>query len=398
MKKLTMYIMRECNLPKSKVHRVPHVSLYGSFYVPKNQQREAVEIVKAISRKYTAFQYTIDGFGEFPNEKGKVIYCKIKPSPELVTYRQEIATSLQKRFPSSKPWDKEKDFQFHATIAYKLTESEFKRTWKFVNAHKTLLQRLLGFKRSRNQQTTLNLSYQYTYALRTTLLNNESKIHFEYDFLQKRPLRRQEAKSDIEWKETLRLFRVSKGMEDCFDTGSKIYLISDLHLDHANIIKYCSRPFLYNDVHEMNGILVNNWNNVVRENPVYFLGDLSYGRNARPADFWLKKLSGQITFIRGNHEQVRNSKDYHILEYKGRSFLLVHDPDHIPIDWKGWIIHGHKHDKALRQYPCSIGKKTPINVSAEVVNYKPVSLEYILSLNIYSIDRMDVVDATPVRK
>jgi calcineurin-like phosphoesterase family protein/2'-5' RNA ligase len=390
--------MRECNLPKSKVHRVPHISLYGSFYVPKHQQREVVEIIKAISRKYTAFQYTIDGFGEFPSERGKVIYCRITPSPELVTYRQEIANSLQSRFPSSKPWDKEEEFHFHATIAYKLTESEFKRTWKFVKGQKNLLQRLLGLKRSRNQQTILNLSYQYTYALRTTLLNNESKILFEYDYLQKRSLRRVEAKSGIEWRESLRLFRVSKGMEDCFDTGSKIYLISDLHLDHANIIKYCSRPFLYNDVHEMNGVLVNNWNNVVRDNPVYFLGDLSYGRNSKPADNWLKKLSGLVTFVRGNHEQARNSKDYHILEYKGRSFLLVHDPDHIPINWNGWVIHGHKHDNDLRNYPFISGKKKTINVSAEVVNYKPVSLDYILSLNIDSIDRMDVVDSIPVRR
>jgi calcineurin-like phosphoesterase family protein len=390
--------MRECNLPKSKIHRVPHISLYGSFYVPKHQQREAIEIIKAISRKYTAFHYTIDGFGEFTSEKGKVIYSQINPSPELVTYRQEIAISLQKRFPSSKPWDKEKEFHFHATIAYKLTESEFQRTWKFINGNKTLIQQLLSLINHKRTQTIANKSYQYTYALRTTLLNNESKILFEYDYLQKRPLRRLEAKSSIEWKETLRLFRVSKGMEDCFDTGNKTYLISDLHLDHTNIIKYCSRPFLRNDVLEMNGVLVNNWNNVVRENPVYFLGDLSYGRNARPADFWLKKLSGQVTFVRGNHEQVRNSKDYHILEYKGRSFLLVHDPDHRPIDWNGWVIHGHKHDNDLRHYPFINGKKKTINVSAEVVNYRPVSLDFILSLNIDSIDRMDVVDSIPVRR
>ena len=51
---------------------------------------------------------------------------------------------------------------------------------------------------------------------------------------------------------------------------SKIFLISDLHLDHYNIIKYCNRPF--SSVREMNYLIVNNWNTTVKDNDiVYFL-------------------------------------------------------------------------------------------------------------------------------
>jgi calcineurin-like phosphoesterase family protein len=187
-------------------------------------------------------------------------------------------------------------------------------------------------------------------------------------------------------------------MQNCGDTNSGPFLISDLHLDHANIINYCSRPFVYPDVGEMNEVLVNNWNSTVKNNSVYFLGDLSFGRGSRRADYWLERLSGQISFIRGNHETARNSKEYEILEYKGWKFLLVHNPNNLPIEWSGWVIHGHKHNNELKDYPFINGKNKTINVSAELINYKPVSLDHLLKLGLNSIERMDTVDSTPIRK
>lgn len=67
-----------------------------------------------------------------------------------------------------------------------------------------------------------------------------------------------------------------------------IYLISDLHLDHKNIIKYCNRPF--SSVEEMNGAIIDNWNEVVKESDfVYLVGDLAFGWKKTKMRYWLKK-------------------------------------------------------------------------------------------------------------
>ena len=55
-----------------------------------------------------------------------------------------------------------------------------------------------------------------------------------------------------------------------------IWFTSDTHFSHCNIIKYCNRPF--KDVDEMNKILIQNWNNVVRpDDIVWHLGDFALG-------------------------------------------------------------------------------------------------------------------------
>ena len=131
----------------------------------------------------------------------------------------------------------------------------------------------------------------------------------------------------------------------------RIFFISDLHLDHANIIKYCNRPF--KNVREMNDFIVSNWNKTVGKNDIVcFLGDMAYGRWSRKTSYWLNQLNGKITFIKGAHDRSRRIKFYDrlILRYKDRRFLLVHNPRDVPFGWKDWVIHGHTHNNKP-EYP-----------------------------------------------
>lgn len=161
---------------------------------------------------------------------------------------------------------------------------------------------------------------------------------------------------------------------------NEIYFISDLHLDHANIIKYSDRPF--NSIEEMNHFLVKNWNkNVTKDSLVFFLGDMAFGRKSKTIDYWANKLRGNIIFIKGSHDRSKTIKFYDklILRVISQRFLLVHDPVRKPRDWNDWVIHGHLHNRDPKYSLVNVENRT-INVSVEMINYKPVSLKKLLEL------------------
>lgn len=178
-----------------------------------------------------------------------------------------------------------------------------------------------------------------------------------------------------------------------------VYLIGDTHFDHANIIRYCHRPF--RSVQEMNETLVRNWNNTVgARDTVYFLGDWAFGRGSRPAKYWIRQLKGHCFSIRGSHDRAAGAAKFSngkVLHYSGHTFLLIHNPHERPRSWHDWIIHGHKHNNSMKNYPFINGKRKTINVGVELINYRPVSIDYLLSLNIDSIRRMATIQSQPER-
>lgn len=88
-------------------------------------------------------------------------------------------------------------------------------------------------------------------------------------------------------------------------------------------------------------------------------------------------------------------KDSELLEYQGYRFLLVHDPEDVS-SFDGWIVHGHVHNNELEKYPFINGEGRTINVSVEVINYKPVSLDWIISLGPQKVKRIEtVLDTQP---
>lgn len=81
-----------------------------------------------------------------------------------------------------------------------------------------------------------------------------------------------------------------------------IYISSDLHFSHKNILKYCpdSRPF--SSVEEMNEAIIENWNKKVSKNDsVYILGDISFGKPKETVHY-LNRLNGRLFLIAGNHD------------------------------------------------------------------------------------------------
>ena len=339
--------------------RPPHITLFGGFSC--SNEKELIQKFVKVCKNFNLIKFRLHDFGHIEN---RVIFIDVEPSPELKELRLKLAEELNP-ICDAKEWDKKKDFVFHATLTLKDIENKFDRIWGHLqNLEKPSIEQHL---------------------LRLTLLKN-GKILKEYDLIQRRLLRRDDALSKKTLRTTIKCLNEIKenGRKRMVEENSdKVYLISDLHLDHENIIKYCHRPF--KNAEEMNKTIVENWNSIIGKNDtVYFLGDMAFGKGSRKASYWIKQLNGKIIFIEGNHEEVGNVKSYStaedvILKYKGKEFLLVHDPSIKPKNWNGWVIHGHKHNNHLEEFPFINGERKTINVSCELLNYKPINLNEIMA-------------------
>ena len=159
-----------------------------------------------------------------------------------------------------------------------------------------------------------------------------------------------------------------------------IWFTSDTHFGHANIIKFCDRPF--KNIQEHDEMLIANWNECVRPgDEVYHTGDFSFERHPEKT---ARRLMGNKHLIRGNHDKSHHIKlisphfnwvkDYYSLKVGNQKFILFHYPIR---NWhhcyKGTIhLFGHSHG-GTEDY----GKSTDIGV--DCWNYKPVHLDAILS-------------------
>jgi len=205
----------------------------------------------------------------------------------------------------------------------------------------------------------------------------------EYDLPQKTWLSRRESADTGEWERTYQTFRQNEGLElpeSKHSTPSRQFLISDLHLGHGNIIHYCRRPFFSPD--EMDDVLIQNWNNRVGiADEVFYLGDLCHGRDALPAAAYLARLNGTIHFIAGNHDEVITGSVTSMIIHSGSTqFCLIHDPAQAPLNFPGWVIHGHHHNNDLETYPFINARTRTVNISAELLDFIPISIDELCTI------------------
>ena len=160
------------------------------------------------------------------------------------------------------------------------------------------------------------------------------------------------------------------------------YFISDSHFGHRNIIKYCNRPWSTSE--EMDDGMIQCWNSVVRQDDrVFVVGDMFLCDEDAAKDI-MSRLNGYKILIAGNHDS-RESKmlrigfnEYHreltyCLGDMGTA-LMKHYPQPDKVTTEGgydYLIHGHIHVPPHRD-----GLK--INVAADLIDFTPVSRDYVL--------------------
>jgi calcineurin-like phosphoesterase family protein len=159
-----------------------------------------------------------------------------------------------------------------------------------------------------------------------------------------------------------------------------IWFTSDLHLGHANIIKYCKRPF--KSVEEMNEKIISNFNAKVKpDDVVYVIGDFCFrAKEGIDYKYWVDKLNGNYVFICGNHDynnKVPGNMISAVLEMKdGQQLFLVHNPEEYNLNFKINLV-GHVHEKWHIKRK---GKSILINVGVDVNNFEPINYERIKEL------------------
>jgi calcineurin-like phosphoesterase family protein len=206
----------------------------------------------------------------------------------------------------------------------------------------------------------------------------------EYDLVRKKWLQSAESNKGKNAKASLRSFRIRKGFQmtgPSLSPEPEILVISDLHLGHRNSIPRYKRPFFCGNIREMDRVIIRNWNWSVKENDiVIFLGDLSFMSEEKPESY-LGKLGGSIFYLEGNHDPYYSYMSHCLLMcYRDVRYLFIHDPEELARPFDGWVIHGHVHNKDPARYPFFNPIKRTVNVSAEMIGYRPISLKEIHSL------------------
>jgi calcineurin-like phosphoesterase family protein len=182
--------------------------------------------------------------------------------------------------------------------------------------------------------------------------------------------------------------------------SSRLWFSSDLHIGHANIIKYCNRPFESAD--GMDEALISNWNARVQPGDrVILIGDIFFCQADRAREI-MHRLNGNKELIYGNHDKmIKNQRSVQDLFTKIHPDLYQETIDgvlvfmcHYPmLSWNkahhgSFMLHGHVHsptpmDGTYRRY----------DVGVDANGYAPVSWNEIKS----TINKVAPSDPSSVR-
>lgn len=169
---------------------------------------------------------------------------------------------------------------------------------------------------------------------------------------------------------------------------SNVYICSDLHFHHKNIIAYENRPWPDRDA--MNAGLIARWNYTVNpDDIVYMLGDVGFCGKAKASEL-VHQLNGYKILILGNHDRGRSDgywedvgfdevyNAYHLM-CGDKHVFMNHEP---PEEMKQGIfyIYGHVHGEP--GYPNWTEQSACVCI--ERLNYAPALLDDVISGKAYS--------------
>ncbi len=210
------------SLTPTQYHRVPHITLFGSFDLREGADEE--QVAGAIADTFAVEHpptYTIDGWERRQTGGTWAIAFRIKPSHHLLKVRKRLLRALE---PFTIPeygrdvpgrTDPGDGIWFHCTLARNLSDEECARIWRYLqnaekqNALHRRLWRFLLYRILQSPEIT-SLPVQPLRAksaiLRVSLMRGFRIVH-AYDLISHRILSRDEALNRTLWRTTVRHYR-----------------------------------------------------------------------------------------------------------------------------------------------------------------------------------------------
>ena len=155
-----------------------------------------------------------------------------------------------------------------------------------------------------------------------------------------------------------------------------IYIVSDTHFGHENMVKWSLRPEDYDEK------LWAGFDKIPEDGILLHLGDITMGYDAT-THIHLAKYKFKKWLVRGNHDKhsiswyVKNGWDFVadeiVIEMFGGRFLFTH----VPQPKREGItknIHGHLHGGKSRGFPDFYDESYHVEVTPEVIGYNPIKL------------------------
>lgn len=163
----------------------------------------------------------------------------------------------------------------------------------------------------------------------------------------------------------------------------RIFVTSDTHFGHRNILKFEPRP--WKEIEDMDEELIQRWNKVVGKNDIVIhVGDV-FLCGAKRAEYIASRLNGRKILVLGNHDSF-SKKKYTDMGFDVRNYLYLDDFlfSHYPQDSTALKvaqansdlrgnIHGHVHSQVE-----GLDKDVHICVCTELTEYTPIELDILI--------------------
>jgi calcineurin-like phosphoesterase family protein len=187
---------------------------------------------------------------------------------------------------------------------------------------------------------------------------------------------------------------------------NEVAFISDTHFGHANIIKYCNRPFP--DTDTMDNLMLEGFKEAdAQGKTIFHMGDFVFNPTYLLDNPWRPK--GKHFIVLGNHDKHADAHGKYRPLYReffhyiigqsynwrmnrlqilvdGLNLMLTHEPQKYLIGNK-YNIYGHHHNNMFTKpeyfktdYGWLFGSDRHINVGVELTDYKPVSFDTLFYL------------------